>query len=275
MRLIGITGPFRRVRLDFGMCVFDANGEVATYLHSSVDRQMNEADIARQQNHGFVSLLDIPGKEAPVLARLAVLDRSTGNLGIVDVSRPQSIVAQKSHARKKKKLIGDIRAFGSVTPSENAFCGDVYELPEGTNSLSAFRNLDPVGSIYTNTLDVPNQDITHMGGIPGATHSSLWFGIDYYGKFYVTKPGEYLFELQSDDGSHLEIDNRLLIEMDGIHPVTKQTGLTTLSTGWHSIHVPYFQGPPVALALVLRIQPPGESMRPFNLNEFVPLATKP
>ena len=24
-----------------------------------------------------------------------------------------------------------------------------------------------------------------MGGIPGITHSSVWFGIDYYGKFYV------------------------------------------------------------------------------------------
>ena len=49
-----------------------------------------------------------------------------------------------------------------------------------------------------------------------------------------------------------------------------QTATTTLSAGWHSIHVPYFQGPPLALALVLCIQPPGEAMRPFNLNEFVP-----
>jgi hypothetical protein len=114
-----------------------------------------------------------------------------------------------------------------------------------------------------------------MGGIPGVTHSSLWFGIDYYGKFYVTKPGEYMFELQSDDGSRLEIDNRLLIDLDGLHDVTKQTATTTLLAGWHSIHVPYFQGPPIALALVLRIQPPGESMRPFNLNEFAPPATMP
>ncbi len=114
-----------------------------------------------------------------------------------------------------------------------------------------------------------------MGGIPGVTHTSLWFGIDYYGKFYVTKPGEYLFELQSDDGSRLEIDNLLLIDLDGVHPVTRQTATITLSAGWHSIHVPYFQGPPTALALVLSIQPPGESMRPFNLNEFVSPATKP
>jgi hypothetical protein len=275
LSLIGIYGALPRVQLDFGICVFDADGEVADYMHSTVDHQIKDADNARLQNHGFVSLLDAPGKEPPVLARLAVLDRNTGNLGVVDVSRSLTIAAQTSQAGKKRKLIGDIRAFGAVTPSENAFCGDVYELPVGTLSLSELRELDPVGSIYTNTLDVPNQDITRMGGIPGVTHSSVWFGIDYYGKFYVTKPGEYFFELQSDDGSRLEIDNRLLIDLDWVHSVTRQTATATLSAGWHSIHVPYFQGPPIELALVLRIQPPGESIRPFNLNEFVPPATKP
>jgi hypothetical protein len=272
---IGINAALRRVQLDFAMCIFDADGEVADYLHSTVDHQINAADIARLQDRGFVSLLDAPGKDPPVLARLAVLDRNTGNLGIVDVSRPLPIDTQTGHAKKKRRLIGDIRAFGSVTPSESAFCGDVYELPVGAASVSSFRELDPVGSIYTDALDVPNQDITRKDGIPGITHTSVWFGIDYYGRFYVAKPGEYLFELQSDDGSRLEIDNSLLIDLDGAHTVTPQTAKTTLSTGWHSIHVPYFQGPPTELALVLRIQPPGESMRPFNLNEFVPPATKP
>jgi hypothetical protein len=206
---------------------------------------------------------------------LAVLDRSTGDLGVVVVSRPLPVGAQTSKAKEKPRLIGDIRAFGSVTPRENAFCGDVYELPTYAASLHDLGELDPVASIFTNTLDVPSQNITLMGGIPGVTHSSLWFGIDYYGKFYVTKPGDYLFELQSDDGSRLEIDNRLLIDLDGVHPAIARTARTTLLTGWHSIHVPYFQGPPTGLALVLRIQPPGESLRPLNLNEFVPLATNP
>jgi hypothetical protein len=272
---IGISGAVPRVQLDFGMCVFDAAGEVADYLHSTVDHQLNAADIARLPDRGFVSLLEAPGPQPPALARLAVLDRNTGNLGVVDVSRPLPIAAQTSQAGKKRKLIGDIRAFGAVTPSENAFCGDVYELPVGATSLYDLGELDPVASLYTNTLNVPNQDITRMGGIPGVTHSSVWFGVEYYGKFYVTKPGEYLFELQSDDGSRLEIDNRILIDLDGVHPVARQTATTTLSAGWHSIHVPYFQGPPTALALVLRIQPPGESIRPFSLNEFVPPATKP
>jgi PA14 domain len=271
---IGIEGAIPRVQLDFGMCVFDEDGEVADYLHSTVDHQMNAGDIARMPEHGFVSFLDAPGPEPPVLARLAVLDRSTGNLGVVDVSRPLPIAVQ-SKVKKQPRLIGDIRVFGSVTPSENAFCGDVYELPVGFYSLYNLGEVDPVASLYTNTLNVPNQDITRMGGIPGVTHNSLWFGIDYYGKFYVAEPGEYLFELQSDDGSRLEIDSHILIDLDGVHPVARQTATITLSAGWHSIHVPYFQGPPTSLALVLSIQPPGESMRPFNLNEFVPPPANP
>jgi hypothetical protein len=272
---VGINGIDPRVQLDFGMCVFDNAGEVVNYLHSTVDHVLNTADIARLHDHGFVSLLEAPGIEPPALARLAVLDRSTGNLGIVDVSRPLSIAAQTSQEKKRPRLIGDIRAFGSVAPGENTFCGDVYELPAGVTALSSFRELDPVGSLYTNAINVPNQDITRMGGIPGITHSSVWFGIDYYGKFYVTEPGEYFFELESDDGSRLEIDNIVLIDLDGVHQADRQTATTILTSGWHSIHVPYFQGPPTALALVLRIKPPGESIRPFNLNEFVPPAMKP
>ena len=272
---IGVYGAIPRVQLDFGMCIFDSDGEIARYLHSTVDHQLNSADMAKLPAHGFVSLLVAPGHEPPALARLAVLDRTTGNLGVVDVSRPLAVSAQQSHAEKRRKLIGDIRAFGSVTPSQNAFCGDVYELPVNASSIDELSQHDPVGSIYTNTLDVPNQDITRMGGIPGITHSSVWFGVDYYGKFYVSKPGEYVFQLQSDDGARLEIDDNLLIDLDGVHAVDQETAQNALSVGWHSIHVPYFQGPPTSLALVLSIQPPGETMRPFNLNHFLPPPATP
>ena len=272
---VGIEGAAPRVQLDFGMCVFDADGEVAQYLHSSVEHQLNATDVARLQDHGFVSFLEAAGPKPPDLVRLAVLDRNTGNLGVVDVSRPLPVAAQTRQSEKRRKLVGDIRIFGAATPSENAFCGDVYELSVGSASLADLDQLNPVASIYTNSLDVPAQDITRMGGIPGVTHNSVWFGIDYYGKFYVSDAGEYGFELMSDDGSRLEIDDQIAIDMDGVHPVTTRTATRTLAAGWHSIHVPYFQGPPTELALVLRIKPPGEAMRAFNLNEFVPSGPKP
>lgn len=274
MSLIGFNGDLPRLRLDFGICLFDATGEITGFLHSYSERQLTDSDRSRMLEHGLIIVLEVPGNELPVLARVAVLDRSTGNLGIIDVAQPLSIVTQSDPAKRQGRISGDIRGFGSVIPRENAFCGDVYELLSRTSSLLSFHDLEPVASLYSSSLNIPNQNITMMGGIPGVTHSSLWFGVDYYGRFYVAKAGSYVFELQSDDSARLEIDNHLLIDLDGIHHVLGDSARADLSVGWHSIHVPYFQGPPTSLALVLRIQLPGESMHIFNLNEFVPRANK-
>lgn len=258
------------LQLDFGICIFNASGEVTDYRRSSLDQEVTEADKAKLQERGFAGLLDLLGKQPPPLVRLAVLDRNTGNLGVVDVVRPS--IASSSKTTNRTHFVGDIRAFGSVTPSQNAFCGDVYELTKAISSTSDFQNLEPVASIYTTALDVPTQDITQQGGIPGVTHSSAWFGVDYYGKFFITNPGKYTFELKSDDGSQLEIDDHPLINLDGIHPSTSRSAKINLSSGWHTVHVPYFQGPPPSLALVLGIQPPNEPMRPFKLSDFLPEA---
>jgi len=270
---IGLDGSNTLVQLDFGMCTFDATGELVRYLHYSTDRQLNAAQLERVQSQGLVNLLEIPG-EAPPLARFVVRDRETGNLGTVDASLPVSLAAQSEKAAALLRPEGSIRSFGAVTPRDNAFCGDVYELSTGTAELPDFWNFEPVGSIYTDMLKVENQDITVAGGIPGVTRNNTWFGVDYYGEFFITKPGEYGFELQSDDGSRLEIDNRQVIDNDGVHPALVKAGPVKLSAGRHSIHVPYFQGPPSSLALVLRIKPPDEAWRPFNLNEYAePRAT--
>ena len=100
---VGIHGAIPRVQLDFGMCIFDSDGEVANYLHSTVDHQLNAADMARLVGHGFLSFLEAPGVEAPAMARVAVLDRNTGNVGIVDVSRPLPIAAQTKQREKKRE----------------------------------------------------------------------------------------------------------------------------------------------------------------------------
>jgi hypothetical protein len=100
----------------------------------------------------------------------------------------------------------------------------------------------------------------------------MWFGIDYYGEFWITKPGEYKFDLESDDGSRLFIDNQQIIENDELHQAQSKTGKITLAAGRHTIHVPYFQGSPTGVALILAIKPPGGPQRPFNLADYPPPA---
>jgi hypothetical protein len=273
---IGLDGSNLQVQLEFGACTFDRATPTGKYRHWTLVKELSPAEMDQAQARGLTNMLEIPGE--PDLARFVVRDRETGNLGVVEVAKPLVLAAQADRAKGDRKglrwLTETPGSFGSVIPRENSFCGDVYELPQGTSMLPDFWNLDPAGSIYTDSLNVPNQDLDLFHGIPGVT-LNLWFGVDYYGEFSITKPGEYTFELKSDDGSRLEIDNQVLLDIDGTHPVLSKVAHVNLAVGLHTIHVPYMQSLPNRLALGLWVQPPGESMRLFNLNEFAPRRISP
>jgi len=259
---IGLNGTNTQIHLDFGMCTYDSSGDIQQYFHTTSDRQLTPAEVQDAHVHGLGTQLEIPG-ETPFFVRLVVREHETGNLGIVNVSRPVD------QTKFTPPPVGTIRAFGVAIPLPHAFCGDVYEISEGAAVLPDFWNLDPVGTVYTNALNVVDQDLLPgIPGIPGVTHNLQWFGIDYYGEFYITKPGEYKFDLESDDGSRLFIDNQQIIDNDALQSANGRSGKVKLTVGLHTIHVPYFQGSPPGVALILTIKPPGESARVFNLSEF-------
>lgn len=272
--LLGLDGNNTKVHLDFGMCTFDASGNFASYYHTSSDRQLTASEAADAQAHGLQKQLEIPG-DTPYLVRIAIREPETGNLGIVDVSRPVSLSGQSDKDKFQLPPVGTVRAFGVITPLPNSFCGDFYEISLGAAVIPDFWNLEPIGSLYTNALNVQDQDVTGAVGIPGISHSVMWFGIDYYGEFWITKPGEYKFDLESDDGSKLEIDNQKIIDNDELHSAQSKTGKITLAEGRHTIHVPYFQGSPTGVALILTIKPPGGPTRPFNLADYPAPAKTP
>ena len=271
--LIGLDGANTHVHLDVGMCTFDASGNVAQFYHTSSDRDLTPSELQDAQAHGLAKQVEIPGG-TPYLVRLVIRDHETGNMGAVDVSRPISLSGQNGQEKFQPPPIGTIRAFGVITPLPNAFCGDFYEISFGAAVIPDFWNLEPIASIYTNALNVQDQDETGQVGIPGVSRTVEWFGIDYYGEFYITNPGEYKFDLEADDGARLEIDNHEIIENDEIHGAQSKTGKMTLAVGQHTIHVPYFQGSPTNFALILTIKPPNGPTRPFNLADYpVPQTT--
>lgn len=165
---------------------------------------------------------------------------------------------------------GPIGSFGSVIPAANSFCGDVYELG-ASRFLPDFRELDPIGSLYTRSLDVPDQVFINTDGIPGVTPRTNLFGIDYHAAFWIRKPGDYEFRMISDDGSMLWIDDRRLIDLDGLHLAIGARGKIRLDPGRHTIHVPYYQGDITFVALLLWVRPPGErDWQVFDLRNFAP-----
>ena len=157
-------------------------------------------------------------------------------------------------------------SFGVTASLPGSLRGTVYELAPLTPRLPDLTRLHPVGILYTYSLNVPQRLYTE--GMPGVTDRVEWFAIDYEGDFQIDKPGKYRFDLTSDDGAKLYIDDNLIIDNDGIHEAQSLRGSAVLSAGIHHLHVPYFQGPRDFVALVLEIAPPGEDFRVFDVRDF-------
>jgi len=158
--------------------------------------------------------------------------------------------------------------FGTTVVVSGGLRGAIYHIRPGSNRLPDFARLKPVGVIYASSLNVPPQSF--RDGFPGVTKRFEWFAIDYTGRFWIEKPGEYRFSLTSDDGAKLWIDDGVVIDNDGQHPPIEASGSATLEHGVHRIRIAYFQGPRFEVALVLKVAPPGEDLRVFRTDDFRP-----
>ena len=158
--------------------------------------------------------------------------------------------------------------FGVTVVDPYGLRGEIYLLKRGTDKLPNFKKLEPVGTIYTSSLNIPPREFD--AGFPGVTDRFEWFAIDYNGRFWIEKPDRYRFSLLSDDGAKLYIDDKLIINNDGTHPPTEKRGDVRLTGGLHRIRVSYFQGPRFHVALMLGIAGSDEEFRFFSTEEFRP-----
>ena len=158
--------------------------------------------------------------------------------------------------------------FGTTVVDSSGFEGRVYNLEPNAQKLPKFSRMQPVGSVYTNSLNVWPQNFAE--GFPNITERFEWFAIQYTGKFWIEKDGRYRFSLLSDDGARLEVNNKLVIDNDGVHGAAAVSASATLTRGVHEIRVEYFQGPRFTVALVLAVGPPGEPWRVFDMKDFRP-----
>ncbi len=82
------------------------------------------------------------------------------------------------------------------------------------------------------------------------------FQSEVTGNVTITTAGAYGFRLTSDDGSRLKIDNATVIDHDGAHAATAKEGSVTLTTGYHALHIDYFERDN-GQQLTLEWRPPG------------------
>ena len=68
------------------------------------------------------------------------------------------------------------------------------------------------------------------------------YGFDLHGFLKIPQDGIYTFYTESDDGSTLWINQKMVVSNDGLHGMTEQKGVVALRAGYHEISVRYFEG---------------------------------
>jgi len=165
---------------------------------------------------------DEPTKESPVAMKTLLVKTST-------------TVKAKSFLYNKPVTETTAAQFEKVTPApatrvSSPAAGLDYAVYEGEwSKLPDFGDLKPIATGRSDSVDI-----------------SLKKGTDKYGYVFnglikIPKDGIYTFYLSSDDGSKLFIDDKLLVDNDGLHGMGDKSGESPLATGFHPIRILYFE----------------------------------
>ena len=95
--------------------------------------------------------------------------------------------------------------------------------------LPNFADLKPTSSGSVNNFVIPR------------TVRNENFALKYKGYIKLPDTGLYTFYTTSDDGSAVLIDNKLVVNNDGMHAMVENSGDLVLTSGYHKIEVLFFQ----------------------------------
>ena len=75
--------------------------------------------------------------------------------------------------------------------------------------------------------------------VPGTPHSN--YAIEWYGNTKIVKGGEYTFCSESDDGSRVFVNGKMVVQNGGLHGRRNRCGNVKLNSGLHRVHITFFQ----------------------------------
>ena len=130
-------------------------------------------------------------------------------------------------------------------PIFSAFNGTVYQIPDKQITKGYHDKIestyDYIADIVLYKLDIPERsDNIFMDGIYQRTK----FGIIFESQMKIKKDGWYQFSLNSDDGSILWIDEKMILDNDGMHKMTMVKDSVELTKGIYPIKIWYYQAFP-------------------------------
>ncbi|MBM4326072.1 MAG: hypothetical protein FJ118_02820 [Deltaproteobacteria bacterium] len=218
-------------------------------------RRMEQDDAAPAPSEPMIPMRE-PGPAAPFVTRP---DAEGPRARDADQRRP----AAPSGPRKSLT-----RAPAPTPPADatgiGTFTVNVYKLPESVRALPDFSAFRPIDVI---TADQINLHPGGVGGHPaGLPEDTKGLGMRFIGVFQVSGEGIFQWRVNAKDGVRLHVDDKTIIEIDGVHPATVKTGHIHLAEGVHVIVLDSFNssGPPV---LQLFVTPPLGSEEVFSIRK--------
>ncbi len=202
--------------------------------------------------------------------------------GIVLLKNDRHILPLNLHGVKSIAVIGPNAAVARTTGGGSAMVDPAYSVSplealqnrlDGKVKINFAQGVDLSGDefpIKSTSLYLPDKDVhglraeyfdnTNFSGKPVVTRVDSqidfeWggkppiagipeynFSVRWTGRFMAPGTGTYVFDLTSDDGSRLYIDNKMVIDNWGYHAPQERSYSTHLEKGkFYSITVEYFQ----------------------------------
>lgn len=218
--------------------------------------------------HGRISLT--PRAGAPAASAAATAAATTAPTGSV---APASTVVPAATAfpvpvggmlvvdGKPVPTVAQPTPFGSGDATGAALLGLVYFVGDDTKKLPDVSALVPTGALFARELAVSAREF--KDGFPGVDPRSEWFVLRYTGKTSVAKAGEYGLRLVSGDGAIVRIDEKVVVDNDGVHAPSEKKAKVTLTAGEHALRVDYLRASGTPAALQLFVTAPGGVEKPW------------
>ncbi len=102
-----------------------------------------------------------------------------------------------------------------------------------------FDNLDWQGKPLFTSVDCDISSTTLKNHRERFSHNR--YSVEWTGYIDIWDAAAYSFSLNSDDGSWLFIDGRIVVDNGGMHGLLSKEGQVTLTKGLHNIRIRYFQ----------------------------------
>ena len=105
-----------------------------------------------------------------------------------------------------------------------------YSVYEGEwSKMPEFDSLKPTSSGIIKDFDISSKQ------------GSDNYGFVFDGLIRIPSDGIYSFYISSDDGSKLFIDDKILVDNDGLHGIVEKSNEIPLAKGYHAIKVLFFE----------------------------------